>query len=307
MGDVQLPVSHADLESLVAALDVKFVALSECLVANGHRLEMGGIDKPGIHYSLVGKGKMSVRGGPPFDLTPHTLVVVPPNSPFWIEVPAPRVKRVPGRPETKDGSEIRRFIAGDDPPEVILICGFFNATYGVSTDLFAALTEPIVEAFAPADRIQSKLEAALEELVAQELGAGVMSSALLKQVLVQLIRRSLEKSSVWARRFTILRDPQISRAFAVMAAKPGADHTVTSLAKAASLGRSAFMAKFVEVVGQTPMAVLRDLRMRQADQYLRTTNLGVEQVADAVGYASRASFVRAFRRAYGREPSEDRG
>jgi AraC family transcriptional activator of mtrCDE len=54
------------------------------------------------------------------------------------------------------------------------------------------------------------------------------------------------------------------------------------------------------------MRVLRDLRMRQAAQYLGTTDLRIDQVADLVGYASRSSFVRAFRRAYRREPSEYR-
>jgi AraC-like DNA-binding protein len=52
--------------------------------------------------------------------------------------------------------------------------------------------------------------------------------------------------------------------------------------------------------------VLRDLRMRQAAQYLGTTDLAIEQIADLVGYASRSSFVRTFRRSFQAEPSEYR-
>jgi AraC family transcriptional activator of mtrCDE len=91
-----------------------------------------------------------------------------------------------------------------------------------------------------------------------------------------------------------------------MAASPGSPHTILSLARAASLGRSGFMARFTTVVGETPMTVLRDLRMRQAAQYLGTTDLAIEQIADLVGYASRSSFVRTFRRSFQAEPSEYR-
>jgi AraC family transcriptional activator of mtrCDE len=66
------------------------------------------------------------------------------------------------------------------------------------------------------------------------------------------------------------------------------------------------MARFTAVMGETPMTVLRDLRMRQAAHYLRTTDLAIDQIAELVGYASRSSFVRVFRRTYRVEPSEYR-
>ncbi len=304
-----LSVSAPDLEDLISALEVKFVELSECLVASGYRLEMErGLDHPGIHYNLAGNGRMSVRGGPPFALRPHMLIIIPPKSPYWIEVPDHQVKRVVFQPRESGGKGlgIERFVAGGSTPEIILICGFFDATYGVSNGLFRELSEPIIEHFSIDDRIHWNLEIALTELAAQEVGSRAMSDAILKQVIVQLIRRSLGSSSVWGKRFSLLRDPQIARAFGAMAASPGSAHTVQTLARAASMGRSAFMVRFTEVVGQTPMTVLRELRMRLAAHYLATTDLGIDQIAHEVGYASRSSFVRAFRRAYREEPSEHR-
>jgi AraC family transcriptional activator of mtrCDE len=301
-----LSVSPADLENLISALDVKAVALSECLVAAGHRLEMDGLDHSGIHYNVAGNGRMSIRGGRPFELPPHTLIVVPPNSPFWIEVPGDRVKRVRGELRKGEESGVRRFVAGDQEPDIILICGFFAATYGLSTNVFRDLEEPIIERFAIEDRVHSKLENALTELAAQEVGSRAMSDALLKQVIVQLIRRSLDSSAVWAKRFALLRDPQIARAFGAMAASPASAHTVLSLARTASLGRSRFMARFTEVMGETPMTVLRDLRMGRAAHYLSNTDLSIDKIADLVGYASRSSFARVFRHTYRADPSEYR-
>jgi hypothetical protein len=51
-----------------------------------YRLDMGGINAPGIHYNLMGKGQFIVDNEQPIDIAPHTLIIVPPMSPFRIEV-----------------------------------------------------------------------------------------------------------------------------------------------------------------------------------------------------------------------------
>jgi AraC-like DNA-binding protein len=307
-GASSLAVSRADLENLISALDVRVVALSECLVSAGHRLELEALDHPGIHYNLVGEARMSIRGGPRVALPPRTLVILPPNSPLRLEVSGGGAKQVGGPRETDlRGAGVRRFVAGDPPADVVAICGFFEATYGLSTHLFRDLDSPIIEHFVTEDRVHAQLENALTELASQEVGARAMGDALLKLVMVHLIRRSVGSMAVWAKRFVLFRDPQIARAFGLMVANPGGDHTILSLARTASLGRSAFMVRFTAIVGESPMTVLRDLRMRQATQLLATAGLTVDQVAESVGYASRSSFVRAFRRAHRVDPSEYRG
>jgi AraC family transcriptional activator of mtrCDE len=133
-----------------------------------------------------------------------------------------------------------------------------------------------------------------------------MTASLLRQIVVSLVRRSLKSSRRWTERFSILADRQVTRAFADMVARPGAPHSVQSLAHSAGLSRSAFMARFSDIFGQSPMAVLRQLRMRQAAIDLTTTTMSIDAVALNAGYESRSSFVRAFRKAYNRDPSDHR-
>ena len=154
--------------------------------------------------------------------------------------------------------------------------------------------------------LDTRLEMALKELVAQEVGAKAMSAALLKQVIVALVRRSLSSLNLWVERFSILGDPKITRAFADMAARPGANHTVDSLAQTACMSRSAFFAQFAKLIGRSPMDILRDLRLRQAALQLTATKLTIEQIASNSGYVSRSSFVRSFRKAYDVAPLEYR-
>jgi AraC family transcriptional activator of mtrCDE len=66
------------------------------------------------------------------------------------------------------------------------------------------------------------------------------------------------------------------------------------------------MSRFVAVLGHSPMAVLRALRMRQAASDLKTTSNSVDVIAQSAGYESRSSFVRAFKKAYGQDPTEYR-
>jgi AraC-like DNA-binding protein len=299
-----VPVAPADLDRLLEALMVEFVRLSECLVGEGFRLELGGVDAPGLHYNLSGSGRMIVGNDAPIELQPHTLIILPAKSRFRIEVPSRRgsravFKTVDGRSQAFASGAVRRYVATDAAPVVMLICGYFHASYGSSTELFGTLTAPIIEQFAEGDQVDATLKTALAELVAQEVGAGAMGAALLKQVVVALLRRSLRSLDLWHQRFSLLSDPQIARAFADMVAHPGAPHSLESLARTAFLSRSAFAARFSKVVGRAPMIVLRDLRMRQAADRLESTTLTVDEIARQAGYASRSSFVRAFRKAHG--------
>lgn len=303
-------IAATDLDSLMSGLEVSFVKLAECLVSPGWSLLLPQSDAPGIHYNLKGTGTMTVGDGAPIALRPHTLIVVPPRQPFRIDVADAGQASCPSR--TVDGrarsfapGAVRRQVAGNDP-HVMLICGYFQASYGTAVHLFEALRAPIVEQFGAPDRIDQKLTEALHELEAQEAGSGAMTAALMKQVLVVILRRSLKSTRDWVERFAILSDPNIARAFADMVARPGATHSVQSLSDAAYLSRSAFMVRFRCLFGRAPMEVLRELRMRQAALLLTANELPIEQIALAVGYASRSSFLRAFRKAYGSEPSDYR-
>lgn len=268
------------------------------------------MNAPGIHYNLVGTGQAVIANHIVVPLQPHTLIVVPPNSPFRIEVGGeganPTLHSVEGNVQSMTYDNVRRFTAGEGPPELILVCGYFHATYGASTDLFGDLRAPVVEQFSVDDQVDVKLQSALRELVAQEVGSETMTAALLKQVIVLLLRRSLVSMHSWTERFTMLSDLRIARAFSVMAARPGDVHTLEDLAQLACLSRSAFMARFTQVVGKSPMYVLRDLRLRQAMHQLKTGTSTIDQIARNAGYASRSSFIKAFRKAYGSHPSQFR-
>lgn len=301
---------QSDLDVLMTTLDVDVIGLVECLVSPGWRLSFGRTDAPAIHYNLSGTGRMVVGESAAIPLVPHTLVIAPAKERFYIEVvdrTTTPVNVVEAQWDPGFGKGVQRFVAGDADPMVRLICGYFRASYGSSIDLFAGLSTPIVECFEPADQLGSKLQAALVEIGGRQVGMQAMTTAILKQVLVTLVRRSLSSTSTWLERFSILRDRQIARAFADIVARPETCHSVMTLAQKAGLSRSAFMARFVRAIGCSPMAAVRQMRMKRAADMLAARTFSVDQIARAVGYKSRSSFLRAFRQVHGYVPAESEG
>jgi AraC family transcriptional activator of mtrCDE len=302
-------ISTTDLDSLLTRLDVKFVDLAECHVSPGWRLSFAPSKKPALHYNLDGTGELVVGDNAPIRLSPHMLIVVPAERPFHITAfdhdnRVPMQKMVDLEACEQSGSLVR-FVAGTEKPEVILVCGYFQATYGTTIELFSGLTSPIVERFDVEDRLDQTLKSVIDELAKQQVGVSAMTTTLLKQVLVMLLRRSLTSTNVLSERFSMLSDPQIARAFSEMVNRPGAPHSIRSLAQLSGLNRSSFMQRFADLVGESPIAVLRQLRMRQAAATLASNReLSIDQIARNVGYASRSSFLRAFRKVYGMDPSE---
>lgn len=97
-------------------------------------------------------------------------------------------------------------------------------------------------------------------------------------------------------------DPRIRRAEDLIAADPGAPHTVASLAERVSLSPSRFAHLFTEQLGHSPMRALLHARLLHAARLLEATELPVERVAAASGFGSPFHFSRVFRQRYGVPP-----
>lgn len=99
-----------------------------------------------------------------------------------------------------------------------------------------------------------------------------------------------------------LRDKQVGRALALIHRLPQQDWSVIELAREAGMSRSAFSARFTELVGQPPMQYLAQWRLHLARAQLMETREPVGTVASRAGYQSEAAFGRAFKQLFGVPP-----
>ncbi len=99
-----------------------------------------------------------------------------------------------------------------------------------------------------------------------------------------------------------LKDPQIGQALALIQHQPDEQWTVGSLACRVNLSRSAFSAKFRQLVGEPPMQYITRVRLTKAAASLRTHPATLVEVATSVGYESEVAFSKAFKRYFGVAP-----
>ena len=99
-----------------------------------------------------------------------------------------------------------------------------------------------------------------------------------------------------------LQDRQIGPAIALIHRDPARAWTVASLADELAMSRSAFAARFTELVGEPVMAYVTRWRMQVAVGALRDEGATVGELANRLGYRSEAAFSRAFKRVVGVAP-----
>jgi AraC-like DNA-binding protein len=103
-----------------------------------------------------------------------------------------------------------------------------------------------------------------------------------------------------------LQDPQIGRAIALIHREPSRAWSVSSLAAEVAMSRSAFAARFTQLVGEPAMHYLARWRMNIALTWLRDDGVGLGELAGRLGYRSEAAFSRAFKRFIGVSPGAAR-
>jgi AraC-like DNA-binding protein len=104
-----------------------------------------------------------------------------------------------------------------------------------------------------------------------------------------------------------LRDPQMAAAIERIHRRPDHPWTVGELAAEVALSRSAFSARFRQVVGESPKRYITRTRLAHAATLLHQTDASLAEIALRIGYGSEFSFAKAFKRNFGIAPGTYRG
>lgn len=151
--------------------------------------------------------------------------------------------------------------------------------------------------------VQSTLSLIAREASALRPGGETVITRLADILVIQAIRAWLdtapEAQQGW---LAALRDRQLGRALTVIHRRPGQNWSVASLAREAGMSRSAFSARFSELVGQPAAQYLAQWRLHLARARLIETADAVGAVAGGAGYKSEAAFSRAFKALFGVPP-----
>ena len=135
-------------------------------------------------------------------------------------------------------------------------------------------------------------------------GSEAIVTSLADIAFVQAIRAWLSSDNAQHGWLGALSDRFVGRALTLIHQQPGRAWTVTVLAQEIGLSRSAFSARFTELVGQSVMGYVREWRMQLARRELVESDSTLLTLAEKYGYGSEAAFSRAFKSTFDMSPSE---
>jgi AraC-like DNA-binding protein len=262
-----------------------------------------------VWFHVVTTGRVLLEAGDaePTLLQPGDLGLVPHGEGHVLRsepgVPIPNVLDL-DREEISDRYEILRHGGGGAP--TMLICGAVRFDHPAARNLVEILppllhVEP--SSSPQLDWMQSTLR--LMAVEARELrpGGEAVITRLGDILVVQAIRSWLETDAAartgW---LGALQDRQIGRALALIHREPSRAWTVASLADELAMSRSAFAARFTELVDEPVMQYVTRWRMQVAVNSLKEEGATVAELANRLGYRSEAAFARAFKRVIGVPP-----
>ena len=241
----------------------------------------------------------------------------------FVFLPAPKTYTLRDSPKTRlrsaldvtteeafHRSRLITYGGGGTPASVVAGCFTFASP---ESELLVKHLPPIIHLPASGPHASPWFQSTLQFIAAeaaQDLpGSAAIVDRLAEVLFVQAMRSRMRASDLggspsWLR---ALGDPQIGEALRLMHAEPGRAWTVPQLAGSVAMSRSAFAARFRELVGETPLDHLTQWRMVRAASMMRENRPAkLAAIASAVGYESESSFGKVFRRVMGVPPGKYR-
>ncbi len=191
-----------------------------------------------------------------------------------------------------------------------MVCGAVRFDHPSARQLVGLLPDRIIiEAAASPDMMwmETTLRLMAAEAGQPRTGGEALITRLADILVIQAIRAWMTSDPAAQQGWLgALQDEHIGRALALIHRDPSKDWSVGSLAAEVAMSRSAFAARFGELVGQSPMRYVAKWRMNLACGWLEEEDAPLMELALRLGYQSEAAFSRAFKRIIGRSPGKVR-
>jgi AraC-like DNA-binding protein len=261
------------------------------------------------HFAMLSRGNcwLSVEGIPdPIPLTGGDCFFLARGTPFVLrDSLRTRPKRSFREVAARDNSNVAHYGGGGAPTTIV--CGsmsFDRASLKPITQLLPSFIL-IKSDQAHTLALHNTMQALASEMAEQAPGSEVVATRLAEVLFIQALRAHIasgpERDKGWLR---AIFDSQVGNALRAIHIRVNAPWTVESLAEAAGMSRSAFAARFKDLLEQTPLEYVTEWRMQKAMQLLKQGDKKLIDVARSVGYESDAAFSKAFKRVVGANPGE---
>ena len=202
-------------------------------------------------------------------------------------------------PNRRKGQFVRIEIPGESQPSALLCAGLHREVPSAAP-LYQLLPEVILirkHQIESEPLLHGTIQGLLREVERFRADECFALQRGLELIYVLGLRVALDVSSAKASPRATLRDPRITSALLFIHTKYMERSTVSRIAAAAGMSRSAFSLAFRQATGCSPAQYLSKLRVFKAQTLLGTTALTREEIAHKVGFESAVGLYLALRSA----------
>ncbi|GAB2804219.1 helix-turn-helix domain-containing protein [Streptomyces daliensis] len=259
-----------------------------------------------LKFIAVARGRARLTAGGPegtggacrqLDLEPGDVAIL--NNRTWLEVR--------GGPEDEDPYEIdvegaTAFPVDEAGTDTLLGGHIVLNAIGEALLLHALPPVGHVRAATTTVPLRARLDQLLDEVACDRVGSAFAIRQHGQLLVLDMLRVHLGRAALPPGRLRVLTDERLHAAVALMHGEPGRAWKLETLARAASMSRTAFATRFREVAGTPPLTYLHQWRMLLAQRALREGDGHIGALAAELGYSSESAFSTAFRREVGEPP-----
>ncbi len=253
---------------------------------------------------VAGECLIALRGRPPETLRAGDIFLLGGPPPFVIasdlETPSKSAQTLLGN----NTARVIRLGRSRERPLVHLLGGHFTLDPSNSHLLADALPPLVRIPVEEATSLRGLIPLLVDEVRSAHLGRARVLDQLAQLVLTYALRW-LDADGVSPARTGWLRalaDPRTGAALRHIHSTVEQGTSLAELARVAGMSRTAFAARFKELVGMPALAYAIQWRMSLARDALRTADCAIGELAFKLGYGSESAFSMAFRREVGCSP-----
>jgi AraC-like DNA-binding protein len=288
------------LSEVIALLQPRAVFSRRISGAGRWGVRYSAFGQPSFCAVLDGSCRLTVDGQRPLTLEAGDFVLLPATPGFTMSGFEPtRYERFDPKVTSTVPGEVRHGTRGGRP-DVRLLGGWFIFDSPDSA-LLVSLLPPLVHVRG-VERLSVLVRLVGDEAIERRSGRDLVLTRLVEVLLIEALRLTPGEDAPPGL-LRGLADARVAPAIRQMHGQLTRAWTVAQLARTAALSRSAFFDRFTRTVGVPPMEYLLAWRMAVAKDLLRGNDLGIEEVAERVGYGSASTFSTAFSRHVGQPPS----
>ncbi|MGC5567813.1 cupin domain-containing protein [Streptomyces sp. FR-108] len=273
--------------------------------ARGPWVARSAVNKP-VKFIAMARGRAGLAAdgiGAPLDLRPGDIAIL--NGRTWFELRGGTGEGPPREIEMPVGYSSFHEAAADpaDPADIVL-GGHVELNPAGEALLLEALPAVghVRASAAAAPRLCNSLDRILDEVTGNLMGSAFAIRQHGQLLLLDMLRAYADQAVLPPGRLRLLADEGLRPALDLMHAEPGRPWRLAELARAASMSRTTFAARFRLVAGIPPLTYLSRWRMLLAQRALREGDAPIASLASILGYASESAFSTAFKREVGEAP-----